>query len=817
MSRTIKPLIPADLSLPADLESCFAALELGTDRSSTTHLPFCGADVTAGSESELQAVVIGSKDQVDLPQEIETSRFFANLQRRTQSGEAPEHSVSALTEFLAANKQMVWENSWVRFPRRCLSRYAEQVFQLDLCADKQNPQAGQRSDAERFQLQGDNGEPLLRVPVSYLLKLALADLIGNQALPAALQAIGEDLLEHFLSDNTSPETFSFHVEKLTPQNGMGQALAKETAKRFLFTQLLVHYANVNFGLLESGQQALIYFAPHPPLRQKALNEMVPDAFYRQLFMSPCLSGWNQGEGKHSYMELCHQVLSRSQLNAVAKLREAGIITNNLVVLPNVSNTSLSNNGVHISLGSQKLTRACQSMNGFGPAQEKFVGDLACKIMEHFLPLFAITYSAAPYRLDFSDFHPEKALGFLPHQLDFTHLRMLWRRWKKKASLSFFGHSLTPFGPPRFDRLLSRSFSMHGDLVPDFRLLDYPVCFLSTDQSPAYNGRLGNQDQLKEDLADMGVFDRQMSLYQFFKLREFNTMGFSGFEGRHYSLFPDFERDMAAATNLQVLITALAFRYMAQGQVRHRFIPDTPFAESERRQIFFAKAIGIPTFYVLKNTRNRFLLRILKCTGRIRASRRYPGYLRVYHQDYCKGLIALLRQDAGDLIEEFGFSELINDLWLRLDQPAEYAASGRLIAGITGDNSKNPLKRDAREFNQEAERYYRQDLRKQHLQQAYAIMQQDLAQMDRTGSVADQHCRDMLRELMQEKSVQAFTTAVQADAFDDRLGRQPLNRLLKLLLLIEYRDRQPQDGSYCSQQDTYGIDSSIYRPDQRACL
>jgi hypothetical protein len=44
-------------------------------------------------------------------------------------------------------------------------------------------------------------------------------------------------------------------------------------------------------------------------------------------MGPCLSGWDMGEAQHAYMQLCHQVLSRSQLKTVAKLREAGIIVN----------------------------------------------------------------------------------------------------------------------------------------------------------------------------------------------------------------------------------------------------------------------------------------------------------------------------------------------------------------------------------------------------------------------------------------------------------------------------------------------------------
>jgi len=40
-------------------------------------LPFSLDDVTAGSESELQAVVCGAKEDVDLPLIIEQSNFFA--------------------------------------------------------------------------------------------------------------------------------------------------------------------------------------------------------------------------------------------------------------------------------------------------------------------------------------------------------------------------------------------------------------------------------------------------------------------------------------------------------------------------------------------------------------------------------------------------------------------------------------------------------------------------------------------------------------------------------------------------------------------
>lgn len=535
--------------------------------------------------------------------------------------------------------------------------------------------------------------------------------------------------------------------------------------------------------------------------------MIPDSFYRQLFMSPCLSGWDQGEKKQAYMHLCHQVLSRSQMNAVFKLREAGIITNNLVVLPNLSNTSLANNGLHVSLGSKRLTEACRDSQD-GAVHEKYLGDLATKVMEHFLPLFVTTYSAAPYRLDFSDFHPERALGFLSHELDFTHLRMLWRRWKKKASLSCFGHRLTPFGPQWLDGSLSRLFRLRGDLVPDFRLVDYPVAFLSTEQSPAYNGRLGNQEQLKADLADMGVFDRQMSLYQFFKLRELAGLGFSGFEGRHYSLFPDLDRDLSGAINLQALLTALAFKYMAAGEVTHRHIPDNPVVESERRQIFFDMAIGIPTFFVLRKTRNRFLLKILKLTERSRPSRRYPGYLRVYVQDYCLALLKLLRSDAAELVEMFNFRELLDDLEQRILDPLQRSAAGRLTLDISRRRGGSPLRASAEEFNREAEDYYREQLRQQHMEQACRLLQDDLQQLDQGAQPGDEQLRATLEAIMGGHSVTTFLNAARPDLLSDQLGVQPLIRLLNLMLLTEQRERNLYQTD--SVQENHATDPPIHR-------
>lgn len=57
---------------------------------------------------------------------------------------------------------------------------------------------------------------------------------------------------------------------------------------------------------------------------------------------------------------------------------------------------------------------------------------------------------------------------LPHEPDYTHLRMIWRRWKKKAALKVFGHPVTPFGPRWLDSIFSKVFMLKGDYVPDSR-------------------------------------------------------------------------------------------------------------------------------------------------------------------------------------------------------------------------------------------------------------------------------------------------------------------------------------------------------------
>ena len=65
----------------------------------------------------------------------------------------------------------------------------------------------------------------------------------------------------------------------------------------------------------------------------------------------------------------------------------------------------------------------------------------------------------------------------------------------------------------------------------------------------------------------------MAIYLPCRMRDLAHYGFSGFEGRFYSLFPDLAETFAQAVNLQTLICALAYAWVQGGRIDHTHIPD----------------------------------------------------------------------------------------------------------------------------------------------------------------------------------------------------------------------------------------------------
>jgi hypothetical protein len=748
--------------------------------------PFVDEDSSVGMEFELQVAVEGDYKDVDLPTTIGSSTYFKNVVKRSARGDLPPICLRSLKDFLYKNISNVWENSWVRFPENCLTTWTKKVLSEDFQIDKSNPAAKPRTDIHRFRCIHRSQE-CLRLPISYLLKLSLANAISSDSkLPPVLFETGASLMQNLISDNTSPEILSFTIP-IASRGRSGDLAAAESARTLLFCQLLVQYANKTMGLAESGQKCLLYCAPHAPSRQKHLNTIVPDSYYRHLFISPCLSGWNRGEEKYRYMELCHKTLSRSQLNTIGKLKDAGIITRNLIVLPNTSNTCLANNGTHVSLGSRILTKmAGDTDSPFNPTVEKYFGDLVIKIVEHFLPLFVNTYSAAPYRLDFSDFHPEKVLGFLPHELDYTHLRMIWRRWQKKARLGFLGKTFTPFGPRWLDTTLAKMLCLKGDLIPDFRLIDYLVTLLSTETSPGLNGMPGNHEKLKEDLSEMGIFDPRMAIYLPYRQRIFATSGYAGFEGRSYSLFHNLKEDMAEAVDMQNLVTALACRYILEGKIKHHDIPDQPSIESERRQIFFGQAIGIPTFYVRADTGNRFLHKILADIPSQRNSKRYKGYVRIRHDEYNLALLRLLEIDGADLIANQNLGPRLDLLRQRLTDDGS-STFAKILAGVRDElpGKKSPFTFPAEVFNGAMERYYRTGLKSKYLDESLTVFVDDCRRLEKLGNPG---LKQVMAAITPEITASEYVTRNRQAVLDESANPALLQEMLRIGLMIIHHER-----------------------------
>ncbi len=362
---------------------------------------------------------------------------------------------------------------------------------------------------------------------------------------------------------------------------------------------------------------------------------------------------------------------------------------------------------------------------------------------------------------------------------------MWREWKEKAQLRLCGRPLTPYGPRSIDAVIARLFRLRGDCVPDARLLTYPVAWLATEHSSALDGTEGNIQRLSEELDEMGIVDRRMSFYMPLRMRELARDGYSGFEARYYSLFPSYDRDMAPAADLQQFLLALSYRLALQGDVSHQEIPDDPTSESERRQPFFFSAAGLPAFYVHHESRNRFLLAMVRNCRKTRTSRRHSGYIRVSLRDYRRALLVYVQQTAKDLIEAMNVQGVLAELTARCDDD-KLSASGRLLEKVVGDSPEDAMHSRARDFNQRAEEFYRDGLRREHLREALAHLRSDLAELERTDCIEVRGC---LRHGVRLQEPARVLREIEPRLLSDDLSLHEIAALLNLTILLVLQDRR----------------------------
>ncbi|MGD9007958.1 MAG: hypothetical protein PVG41_08560, partial [Desulfobacteraceae bacterium] len=269
--------------------------------------------------------------------------------------------------------------------------------------------------------------------------------------------------------------------------------------------------------------------------------------------------------------------------------------------------------------------------------------------------------------------------------------------------------------------------------------------------------------------------------------------FSGFEARHYSLFKGFDRDMKPAVDLQRLVTMLAYHYILTGTVTHADIPDSPTVESERRQFFFGAAIGIPTLYVLKRSKNRLMARILKYCYHTRYSRRYNGYLRVPAIEYQRALIRMLKKDGRHLIEMLGLETTVDDLSQRINDPESHSVANRVVRQISDGGRRTVLQTSGQEFNQAAEQYYRDKLRVDHMREAFAAFRKAARELDSWESWRKGNYNKALLWLLDGTNTDQFLVSIRRDALSESLPEQVIQKMIYLLLLVLNHQQTKHSG------------------------
>jgi hypothetical protein len=251
--------------------------------------------------------------------------------------------------------------------------------------------------------------------------------------------------------------------------------------------------------------------------------------------------------------------------------------------------------------------------------------------------------------------------------------------------------------------------------------------------------------------------------------------------------------MAHAANLQMLVTALAYKYIFTGSITHADIPDHPFVESERRQIFFGAAAGIPTFYVRTDTPNRLLARMVKQTRNTRSSRRYAGYTRVCIADFQQTLIRLLKEDAPELIEMGKLHDTIRDLADRTDEDGRDSVASRLTRRICqAAGVSSPMALTGDEFNAAAETFYRERLKKEQTGQALDQWSDQVRQLDAMSAWRSGHFNPALFSVLKGEDAAAFIAAVRSEVIADVLPPAIIARLIHLMLLtLSHMKRQSE--------------------------
>lgn len=135
----------------------------------------------------------------------------------------------------------------------------------------------------------------------------------------------------------------------------------------------------------------------------------------------------------------------------------------------------------------------------------------------------------------------------------------------------------------------------------------------------------------------------------------------------------------------------------------------------------------------------------------------------------------------------GLGDILRELKARVENSKALSVSGKLTRGIlSGTRASTPKNLSAREFNQTAEKFYREDLRKRHIYEALTVLEEDLMKIDSRAVSDDPFFHAGLINVLERRtSPQAACNEIT----EEKVPEEFLRQLIHLTLLSIDNDKK----------------------------
>jgi hypothetical protein len=132
----------------------------------------------------------------------------------------------------------------------------------------------------------------------------------------------------------------------------------------------------------------------------------------------------------------------------------------------------------------------------------------------------------------------------------------------------------------------------------------------------------------------------------------------------------------------------------------------------------------------------------------------------------------------------GLTQTLDDLERRLEDLQGNSVLDRLTQGILEKaGAPSPLKISGEVFNQAAEQYYREDLRKAHMEEALAVLEEEFRKLDSHILCEDCFYQSAHKFLLGGRSAAEYLIRVKKDLLEESIPVDAIRKLIHLTLLI----------------------------------